>query len=439
MAQKRLWHTIFILFLLAFILYESNKVNQPFKSNEKYEEDYNRTMLWLKENSDESSIILADWFYGPNIATFAGRGVITTTKVYPSEIKFMAERYRDASRFFFAIREDNAMSIIKKYNITHIFVQKKGFQYSMCAYIKICSSDKQYRTPSGQLLQDIRSKLLVTRMQDGKDFYNFKKIYDSNFFVIYQVVKPEGIKNDGIDQYATGMIKNAVSTSSKTEKYLNVFGMIVPHHLTYASQITADAFKSIKGRYDTIIILGPDHFSSSKYGASTSGLEWETPFGKLMPDREIIKRLDLKFDEAAHIHEHSVRMMLPFIKHKFPDAKIVPIILNESLQEQEAISLGERIGKLDNTLIIASLDFSHDYDLGKALEQDARSIKIIQGFKKDEVYSLNVDSRPSLLALLTAMEHKNAKRTELLNYTNSGQLTKDYPKNVGYISMIFQK
>lgn len=437
---KNSWHILFITLFLIFFLYQANEINNLYKSNEVYCQDYNQTMLWLKENSSKDSIILTDWQYGPNVATLANRGVVTTTKVYPSETEFTAERYTDATKFFFAISETDAMEIVNKYGITHILVPKTNFQYRTCKYTKICDLNNagQYLTPDGNLLPEIRNSLIVARMIDGKQFYNFQKVYDSTFFIIYKVIKPSNTQNAGFQDYKN-TISHAFQSSLETEKYPDVHGGIIPHHITYAYKIIADFFKSIKGEYDTIIILGPDHFSTSKHSISTSNLDWETPFGNLTSDRKMIRELNLKPDEAAHTYEHSIRTILPFIKYKFPNSKIVPIILNHNTTEQEAIELGKKISKLKNTLVLASVDFSHDPDLGTALEQDSRSIKALQRFKKDEIYSLNLDSKPSILTLLTAMESKNAKKTELINYTNSGQITNDYPKNVGYVSMIFQK
>lgn len=429
--EKRGWHIILMIIFLICFLYSADKLNKSFRSNKAYDEDYNETLLWLKENSDAHSVILTDWIYGPNIATFAGKGVVATTKVYPSEIKFVAERYKDASKFFFATSETDAMGIVKKYGATYIFVSKTNFQYKTCRYAGICNSNETTRSQIG-------NEVIIARMQNGAQFYNFEKIYDSKFFAIYKTVQPNSTKNDGLQQYDE-LIKNALNNSLKTERYSNVYGMILPHHLIYAYQIIADSFDSIEGKYDNVIILGPDHFGSSKNKISASSLEWETSFGKVTPNLKMIGELGLKLDEAAHVHEHSVRVMLPFIKYKFPDAKIVPIILNASLSEQEAVELGKKISQFDKTLIIASVDFSHDYDLEEALKKDAISLRTIQNFEKDKILLLDADSSPSLLALLTAMEIKNAKKTELLNYTNSGQLTEDYPKNVGYAAMIFQK
>lgn len=441
MVKKRLWQIIFIMLILIFFLYQANKLTHLNRSSIEYCEDYTKTMAWLGENSDESSIVLTDWTYGPNVATFAKRGTVTTTKVYPSEIKFVAERYKDASKFFFASSEDDAMNIVRKYSITHMLIPRHHSLYKKCKYIQACGVKEPagYQSVSDKsLISDTRKGFIVTRMQDGDMFYNFEKVYDSKFFTIYKVVKPKNWQDDGLPEYED-VIKGSFKNAQNSKKYSDVFGIIIPHHLAYSYQITADMFNSLKGNYDTIIILGPDHFSSSKTKVSTSYLDWETSFGRLSPDTGVIKELNLKADEQAHTNEHSVRSILPFVKYKFPDAKVVPIILNKSVSEQEAIDLGKNISRFENTLIIASVDFSHDTNLDAALEQDALAIETIKHFKMENVYSLNIDSKPSLLALLTAMSYKGAKQAELLNYTNSGQLTKDYPKNVGYVSMVFQK
>lgn len=440
MVEKRLWHIIFIVLILVFFLYQANKLTHSSRSSIEYSEDYVKALTWLGENSDESSIVLTDWTYGPNVAAFANRGSVTTTKVYPSEIKFIAERYKNSAKFFFAHSEDDAMAIVRKYGITHILIPRRESLYKKCKYIQLkCDGLPEYQPVSNKsLTQTTRKEFIATRMQDGDVFYNFEKVYDSKFFTIYKVVKPKSWQDDMMSEYED-LIKDSFKNAQTSKKFYNVFGIITPHHLTYAYPIIADLFDSLEKKYDTIIVLGPDHFGSSKIKVSTSYLDWETSFGRLSPDMKVIEELSLKSDEQAHTNEHSVRSILPFVKYKFPHAKIVPIILNNSLSEQEAIDLGKSISKLENILVIASIDFSHDPNLDKALEQDALSIEAIKHFKTENVYSLNIDSKPSLLALLTTMNYKGAKQAELLNYTNSGQLTNDYPKNVGYVSMVFKK
>ncbi|MDD5032224.1 MAG: AmmeMemoRadiSam system protein B, partial [Patescibacteria group bacterium] len=56
---------------------------------------------------------------------------------------------------------------------------------------------------------------------------------------------------------------------------------IIPHHLL-AADLIAEFFYNLRGKnYDTVILLGPNHFDSGNYSMITSGYDWQTPYGHL--------------------------------------------------------------------------------------------------------------------------------------------------------------
>jgi hypothetical protein len=59
-----------------------------------------RALFWLKDHSKPSDVVLTDWENGAQVVAHAERPVIVTSKVYPSEVRKAAERYRDSRHNF---------------------------------------------------------------------------------------------------------------------------------------------------------------------------------------------------------------------------------------------------------------------------------------------------------------------------------------------------
>ena len=123
-----------------------------------------------------------------------------------------------------------------------------------------------------------------------------------------------------------------LNVENETQIVEKVYGGIVPHHFL-ASDLIAKFFKKIESQNDieTIILIGPNHFNVGFYGILASKAHWNTPFGDIGPDLEVIGILAegglVQIDEKPFQSEHSISTITPFIKKTFPDAKIVPIII----------------------------------------------------------------------------------------------------------------
>lgn len=449
MDSKSFFKVVFIVSFLVISINHALSTQKLVRSefDKIYAKEFSGVMGWLEKNSNENDVVLAEWVYGHQIAALANRNVIATSKVYPSEVKIVAERYKDISRFFFATSETSSLEVVTRYNISFVLLSK-NFDYKTCRYINICNlRNYQKYMANGDLLPQIRSTLIVTRMLDKKRFDNYNLAFESDNFLIYKVVKNDAYyalnktHYSGLSQY-----KKTITNSFKTgiaNQYSGVSGGIVPHYIDYAQPIITNFFQQLNGPYKTIIIMGPDHFHTSTKKITASSYNWETPFGILRPNLGIIERLNLTKDEFTHINEHSIRVLLPFIKYKFPNAEIVPILLRNDLTKNEAVNLGHEISKLmgNDTLVIASMDFSHIQppDKNLSIKQDTKSLKVIQNFEIGAADNLSLDSKPSLIALLTIMNDLNATKTRLFNLTNSALLNSSAKQSVGFISLIFMR
>ncbi|GHU15216.1 hypothetical protein FACS1894163_01160 [Spirochaetia bacterium] len=111
--------------------------------------------------------------------------------------------------------------------------------------------------------------------------------------------------------------------------------IIAPHGAWGISgRIAAEAFSAAAGRNDLsrVFILGPVH-NDTEEGIFLSDSDFfETPLGPLPVDHEMGNELAscstlFEVNDIPHLHEHSIEVLLPFIKYCFPHASIVPILM----------------------------------------------------------------------------------------------------------------
>ena len=109
---------------------------------------------------------------------------------------------------------------------------------------------------------------------------------------------------------------------------------LVPHAgWVYSGQVAAAVFKTLAKRPppQAVVLFGSVHRLRGREAAVFVSGRFETPLGPLPIDNRLADRMLghtnlLTSDSYAHESEHSIEVQLPFIKHLFPDTKIVPIM-----------------------------------------------------------------------------------------------------------------
>jgi MEMO1 family protein len=143
---------------------------------------------------------------------------------------------------------------------------------------------------------------------------------------------------------------------------------IVPHAGWVFSGATAGKVFAFFKKYsspDTFVLFGAVHrFPGSSPVVMAEGL-WETPLGDVEINSSLASEILDSFEgceagAAPHNAEHSIEVQIPFIKHLFPGAKIVPILVPPT---DESAQLGDAIGRLaayrDGVVAIGSTDLTH--------------------------------------------------------------------------------
>lgn len=204
--------------------------------------------------------------------------------------------------------------------------------------------------------------------------------------------------------------------------------MIVPHHTLVAPLIDDMFRRSVETiQPKRVIIVGPNH-PDIGYKAITGLNDWTTPAGVLSADTQVIGTLVTKqlavVDEETIRQEHSITTIIPYIQTYFPEATIVPIILSSTHDEHQSRALGAYLGSIleDKTLLVASIDFSHYLPHEIAEQKDKETYAAIEAHDIARIAGLNgdyLDSAPSLVTLLTAVDRESKAPHKLVTHTNS--------------------
>lgn len=220
-----------------------------------------------------------------------------------------------------------------------------------------------------------------------------------------------------------------ISQDNKTPNQ-KINGLIVPHAgYIYSGKIAASAYNLLKDKgYTKAIILGPAHYDAYPE-PMTSSEDFITPLGKTT-------NLDSVLNSADILHEHSISNQIPFLQYLGIN-KILPIMISD-IDETKAVNLAKTIiNYLDKgTIIIVSTDLSHFWKYDTALKKDISTIDAIESLDNKK---LNEGEACGTFPLIVTFQICKILKTipHLIRYANSGDITGDKNKVVGYASFYF--
>ena len=234
-------------------------------------------------------------------------------------------------------------------------------------------------------------------------------------------------------------------------------GLVCPHAgYQYSGPIAAHSYAGLAqdGLRAAYVVLGPNHYGSGAPLATTHH-DWETPLGPVPIEPALLKAISkppIEDDVAAHRHEHSIEVQLPFLQHLSADLRFVPVCM--AFQEYDlAAEVGELVAsavKDRDALVIASSDFSHvgmNYNQmpprGRtapawAKEQDAKALERILALDpkglQDRVArdDISMCGYGPVTAMLVAAKRLGATEARLLKYGTSSDVSGDDDMAVGY-------
>jgi len=227
---------------------------------------------------------------------------------------------------------------------------------------------------------------------------------------------------------------------------------VVPHHLL-AKDIIEDFFSYIssQGKPETIVILSPDHFHSGTLNDDNAfiTLDWKSGSGKkefenIKIDSLLGKKLaddnKIALNSSAIVYDHGITNLIPYIKKYFPESKFLPILIPIDITKEQIEHLVKTINKETpaQTIIIASVDFSHYLPPHAAGFHDEKSIRVLLNFEEDNYDNIEVDCWQALYAARLFAKLRQKEVPRIIAHKNSVDFSKLYSEiTTSYFSVVF--
>lgn len=245
------------------------------------------------------------------------------------------------------------------------------------------------------------------------------------------------------------MVEEFLSKAEKIQTEGRPIALISPHAgYIFSGQVAAYGYKNIKGSdIKKVVLIGPSHHIAFKGASVYTKGSFRTPLGNIKINEKLAGDLlnensDVRFYPEAYEKEHSIEVQLPFLQTVLKDFTIVPILIGSPTRqtfEHLTLRLIEILDK--NTLLVVSTDLSHYHDYLTAKEMDSKVIATVERLSVIDTERLLRTGEaelcggyPVLIALEVA-RRAGANMGVLLNYANSGDVTGDRSKVVGYASI----
>jgi hypothetical protein len=228
-----------------------------------------------------------------------------------------------------------------------------------------------------------------------------------------------------------------------------LIALISPHAgYRYSGQVAAYGYRQLQNRdIRRVIMIGQSHHEAFK-GASvyTTG-SFQTPLGKVAIDEKNAKKLlnenaAITFYPQAFVKEHSLEVQLPFLQSVLKDFAIIPVLVGSPTRSTfEQLISGLTDLADEKTLIVASTDLSHYHSYQEAVEMDGKLISAIESLSAMNAGELVQNGKSEMCAavpVIITMEvakRRGANLGVLFHYANSGDVTQEKDRVVGYASV----
>jgi MEMO1 family protein len=229
--------------------------------------------------------------------------------------------------------------------------------------------------------------------------------------------------------------------------------VILPHAgYVYSGQTACQVLAQVKIP-DTIVLIGPNHWSIGSDFALYENGKWETPLGRIPVAESLAKQFvkagsDLKIDWQAHAREHSLEVLLPLLQCRKGSFSIVPLIVG-TLDFQGAARAAESIGSVlkdwkEPFLVAISNDMSHYEPDEVTRKKDKYALDAITALDKEALlfavrsYNITMCGLVPVYMLLCMKDALGIKKARLVDYRTSADASGDTSRVVGYAGFIFE-
>jgi hypothetical protein len=240
-----------------------------------------------------------------------------------------------------------------------------------------------------------------------------------------------------------------------------ILAVVAPHAgYEYSGPVAAYTYAQLKGhKYTRVVVIAPSHHVAFDFTSIYDGDAYATPLGNVPVDKAFAQKLvkmssTMKLSSQGHDPtsaggEHAVEVQLPWLQKVLGNFEVVPIVMGDQSYESSR-ALGVALAKLikkegGETLVLASSDLSHYHTYDDAVTIDHKTLNALQAWDYFSM-SRNFQARvweacggaPIVAAMIYA-ERMGANQARVLKYENSGDVTGDHSRVVGYSADVFVK
>jgi len=250
-------------------------------------------------------------------------------------------------------------------------------------------------------------------------------------------------------------VKRYLENAKKEKIDGDIVALVSPHAgYMYSGQVAAYAYKLVEGRaFDSVVVVAPSHRALFKGASLYDRGGYRTPLGVVPIDTELSKKMmegrkEIQFLPEAHSQEHSLEVQIPFLQVVLKTFNLIPIVMEPYWSWGTCQNLASAIAETvrgKNVLLVASSDLSHFHSYDQAVKLDKIVLNHIERFNPE---GLNKDLRGDrceacgggpMISIMLAAKALGANQGKVLKYLNSGDVTGDRSRVVGYGAGVFYK
>jgi len=218
---------------------------------------------------------------------------------------------------------------------------------------------------------------------------------------------------------------------------------IISHHLLVAPLFDNyfRLLKQVRPNINLFIIWWTNHFDFSDQ-IWTTNLDFWTPYWILKTSglvKDLVKNWILRYNNQLFKREHSIFTLAPFIKKYYPDAKILPFIVNNEVSKDKLEKLKNGLVPIlknnDDVFYLQSTDFSHYIPDDFREFYDLYSQNILNDWDTGRVFNMWIDGRKLMFLTMKLLGSLGYRKNYTLFNISSNQYL--WIKNIQNTSYFF--
>lgn len=256
-------------------------------------------------------------------------------------------------------------------------------------------------------------------------------------------------------------VRTLLNEAKSTPLNGELVGLVAPHAgYMYSGLTAAYAYRLLRNKkFDSIVVIGPSHREYFDGVSIYPGSSFVTPLGEMPIDEELRERIvesypaslssrgrpSILLSDVGHRLEHSVEVQVPFLQEVVPGARFVPIVMGDQ-SRYHCVALADALARAlegKNVLLVASSDLSHYHSYDEAVALDRRVIDDVKAFDAETLMEdlqnevVEACGGGPMVAVMMAARRLGAEKSVVLFHCNSGDVTGERDRVVGYMSAAF--